>query len=185
MKRIFIAVRTDPGETLLRIHSSLRSVLGAEKINWTDPSNIHLTLAFLGDTEDELIRVVSIMLKQKCTGFGYFSFSLKGTGVFRNYRDPRVIWIGIMHDEKLVKLNSEINAGLKDAGFKLEDRPFRPHITLGRIKSIRNTDILKSSLEKYQDTIIQEVPVREVILFESILKPTGPVYKITGKFCLK
>ena len=95
MKRIFIAVKTEPGETLLRIHSSLKSVLGAERITWTDPANIHLTLAFLGETEDELIRAVSIMLKQKCTGFVDFSFSLKGTGIFKTYQDPRVIWIGI------------------------------------------------------------------------------------------
>jgi RNA 2',3'-cyclic 3'-phosphodiesterase len=185
MKRIFIALKVDPGESLRRLHASLKAVTAGERINWTDPSNIHLTLAFLGDTEDDLINVVALMLKEKCTGFGEFSFKLKGTGVFKNYRDPRVIWIGIEHNEMLMKLNDEINIGLKDAGFKTENRPFRPHITLGRIKSIRNSDILKSSLEKYQDTFIQEVPVREVILYESILKPTGPVYKITGKFSLK
>ena len=185
MKRIFIALKVNPDESLLRIQSSLKAVLGGERINWTDPSNIHLTLTFLGDTEEDLIKVVSIMLKQKCTGFGEFSFSLKGSGVFNNYRDPRVIWIGIENNKKLMKLNDEINIGLKDAGFRLEDRPFRPHITLGRIKSIRNTDILRSSLEKYQDAFIQEVPVREVILFESKLKPSGPEYRPEGKFSLQ
>jgi len=184
MKRIFVAVKTDPGETFLRIHSSLRSVLGAERINWTDPANIHLTMAFLGDTEDELIIAVSKMLKQKCSGFGDFSFILKGTGVFRNYREPKVIWIGIGHNEKLVKLNSEIKAGLKDAGFILEDRPFKPHITLGRIKSIKDSDALRSALEKYKDTFIQEVQVKEVVLYESILKPIGPEYRPVGKFSL-
>jgi len=184
MKRIFIAVKTEPEETLLRIHSSLRSVLGAERITWTDPANIHLTLAFLGETEDVMIKVVSIMLKQKCTGFGDFSFSLKGTGIFKNYLDPRVIWIGIGQSEKLVELNNEINIGLKDAGFKLEVRPFKPHITLGRIKSVKNPEALRSALEKYKDTFIQEIQVKEVILYESILKPTGPVYKPEGKFSL-
>jgi 2'-5' RNA ligase len=184
MKRIFIAVRVEPRETLIRIYSSLRSVLGAERINWTDPSNIHLTLVFLGDTEDESIEVASIMLKQKCTGFGDFSFSLKGMGVFRNYRDPRVIWIGIEDNEILVNLNGMILTGLRDAGFKTEERPFSPHITLGRIKSVRNTEALRSALEKYQDTFIQEVHVKEVILFESALKSTGPVYKPIGKFNL-
>jgi len=185
MKRIFIAMKVNPGESLLRIQSSLKAVLGGERINWTDPSNIHLTLAFLGDTEEDLIKVVSIMLKQKCTGFGEFSFILKGSGVFKNYSDPRVIWIGIENNEKLMKLNDEIKTGLKDAGFRLEDRPFRPHITLGRIKSIRNTDFLRSSLEKHEDAFIQEVPVREVILFESILKPSGPEYRPEGKFSLQ
>ena len=185
MKRIFIAIKIEPGQTLRRIHSTLKSVLGSERINWIDPANMHLTMAFLGDTEEELIKVVSIMLKQECTGFGNFIFKLKGAGVFKNYRDPRVIWIGIENNEKLMKLNEEINIGLKDSGFRLEDRPFNPHITLGRIKSIRNQVAFQSALEKYKDTLIQEIQVEEVILFESILKPTGPVYKITGKFSLK
>jgi RNA 2',3'-cyclic 3'-phosphodiesterase len=185
MKRIFIAVKTEPGETLLRIHSSLRSLLASERITWTDPANIHITLAFLGETEDVLIKVVSIMLKQKCTGFGDFSFSLKGTGIFKNYRDPKVIWIGIEHSEELVKLYNEINGGLNDAGFKTEVRPFRPHITLGRIKSIKNPEAMRSALEKYKDAFIQEIQVKEVILYESILKPTGPEYRVIGKFILK
>ncbi|MCX6332996.1 MAG: RNA 2',3'-cyclic phosphodiesterase [Bacteroidia bacterium] len=184
MKRIFIAVRIDPGNTLLELHSSLRSALAGEKINWTDPANLHLTMAFLGDTEEELIKVVSIMLSQKCTGFGAFRFNMNGTGVFKNYRDPRVIWMGIDHNEKLLQLNDQIMTGLKDAGFRIEERLFKPHITLGRIKSIRNVQVLQSALERYQDTFIQEVPVDKVILYESILKPTGPVYKPMGNFHL-
>jgi 2'-5' RNA ligase len=185
MKRIFIAVKVDPGQTLIRIHASLKSVLGGEKINWTEPANMHLTLAFLGDTEDDLIKVVSIMLKQVCTGFGGFRFNLTGTGVFKNYHDPRVIWAGIEPGEKLSQLNEEIMTGLKDAGFRLDERPFNPHLTLGRIKSINHPDILKSALEKYKDVKIQEVDVKEVILFESILKPTGPVYKSISGFSLE
>ncbi|MCU0460964.1 MAG: RNA 2',3'-cyclic phosphodiesterase [Bacteroidales bacterium] len=185
MKRIFVAVKINPEQTLIRIYNSLKSVLGGEKINWTDPSNIHLTLAFLGDTEDELIKMVSIMLKQKCTGFGCFRFNLTGAGVFKNYRDPKVIWAGIESNEKLSQLNEKIMTGLKDAGFSLDERPFKPHLTLGRIKSIGHPDILKSALEKYQDVKIQEVEVKEVTLFESILKPAGPVYKSISEFSLE
>jgi len=184
MKRIFVAVKVDPWQTLIRIHTSLKSVLGGEKINWTDPANMHLTLAFLGDTEDELIKVVSIMLKQKCTGFGDFSFNLTGTGLFKNWSDPRVIWAGIEYNEKLSQLNEKIMTGLKDAGFRLDERPFKPHLTLGRIKSINHPDILKSALDNYKDVKIQEVDVKEVVLFESILKPTGPVYIPLGRFKL-
>ncbi len=182
MRRIFIAIRIEPGETFSRMYSSLRSLLGNEKINWVNPEGIHLTLVFLGDTEEERIKVAGIVLKQKCTGFGEFSFTLEGTGVFGNFNNPRVIWTGIRNTEKLVELNKLIVEGLKDTGFKIEERQFRPHITLGRIKSIQNSAALQSTIERYKNTLIQEVQVKEVILFESILKPTGPVYRPVGKF---
>jgi len=184
MQRIFIAIKIEPENNLLRLHTSLKALLGNEKINWVDPANIHLTLAFLGDTEEERIKVASIMLKQRCTGFGEFDFNLTGTGVFKDFRDPRVIWIGIQESGKLVELYTSIKAGLTDTGFKIEERPFRPHITIGRIKFLKNRETLKSFVEKYRDTNIQKVIVKEVILYESILKPGGPVYKPVGIFRL-
>jgi len=184
MKRVFIAIKIEPENDLLRIHASLKSVPGNEKINWVDPLNIHLTLAFLGDTEEERIKVAAIMLKQQCSGFGEFDFNLSGTGVFKDFNDPRVIWIGINESEKLAELYGRIKTGLEDTGFKTDDRPFRPHITLGRIKFLRNPGVLRSAIEKYQNTDIQKVNVQEVILYESILKPVGPVYKPLGIFRL-
>jgi 2'-5' RNA ligase len=185
MKRIFIALKVEPGDSLLRMLTSLKSLPGNEKIKWVDPGNIHLTLAFLGDTEDDRIKVAAIMLKNACSGFGEFDFTLTGTGVFKNYNDPKVIWIGIEESEKLIKLNDVINTGLKDTGFKVEDRQFRPHLTLGRIKFIKDVDALKTALDRYQKSPVQKVHVEEVILYESILKPTGPVYKPVGIFRLK
>ncbi len=184
MKRIFIALKVEPGETLLRMLSSLKAMPGNEKITWVDPANFHLTMAFPGNTEDERIIVASIMLKQKCTGFGEFGFKLSGSGVFKSFSDPRIIWIGTENHEKVTDLNNLITTGLKDTGFKIEERQFRPHITLGRIKSIKDKEALKSVVSRYQNTFFQEVPVTEVILFESILKPTGPVYKPIGRFRL-
>jgi 2'-5' RNA ligase len=185
MKRIFIALKVEAGDVLLRMLSSLKSLLGNEKIKWVDPGNIHLTLAFLGDTEDDRIKVAGIMLKNVCSGFGEFDFTLTGAGVFKNYNDPKVIWIGIEESEKLIKLNDIINTGLKDTGFKVEDRQFRPHLTIGRIRFIKNIDTLKSALDMYQNTLVQKVHVSEIILYESILKPTGPIYKLVGIFRLK
>jgi 2'-5' RNA ligase len=182
MKRIFIALKVEPGEKLMSMFSSLRTLLGNEKITWVAPGNIHLTMAFLGDIEDERTMVAGIMLKQKCAGFGEFGFNLSGAGVFRNFKDPRVIWIGIDNSEKLLQLNDLIITGLKDTGFKIEERQFNPHITLGRVKSIKDAEALKSTIYRYQDTFIQEVRISEVILYESILRPIGPVYKPIGRF---
>jgi 2'-5' RNA ligase len=184
MKRIFIAIKVNPESELLRMYSSLKAALGAENIKWVDPANIHLTLAFLGDTEEKRVRVLSSMLKERCAGFGEFDFNLTGTGVFKNLRDPRVLWAGIQSAERLIQLNNIIAEGLKLDGFKIEERQFKPHLTLGRIKSVKNIENLKTMLERYKDNQFQVVHVNEVILFESILVQTGPIYKSLGKHLL-
>jgi len=184
MKRIFIAVKTDPQGDLLRMFSSLKARLGAENIKWVDPANLHLTLAFLGDTEEKKIAVLKSMLNDKCSGFGNFDFHLTGTGVFKNFRDPRVLWVGIRSAERLIQLNKIISEGLKIIGFELEERQFKPHLTLGRVKSIKDTENLKIMLESYRDVHFQTVHVNEVILFESILMQAGPIYKALGNYNL-
>jgi RNA 2',3'-cyclic 3'-phosphodiesterase len=181
MKRLFIAVKVNPEDELLRIISSLKAALGAENIKWVDPVNIHLTLSFLGDTEEKHIRDINSMLTDKCSGFGEFDFNLTGTGVFKNFRDPRVLWAGIQSSGKLLMLNNIIAAGLKENGFEIEGRQFKPHLTLGRVKSVRDTENLKTVLERDKDNQFQIVHVSEVILFESILTQTGPIYKPLGK----
>lgn len=184
MKRIFVALKIEPGDTLLRCLSSLKSLLGGEKINWVDPSNIHLTLAFLGDTDDERIKTADLAVRETCRGFGSFTFRISGTGLFRNFRDPRVIWAGIQEGDRIMSLNKQIFRGLTDAGFKLEERPFRPHITLGRVKYLKDIRLLESAVEPFKNADFQEVYISDVILFESILKPSGPVYRPLGRFIL-
>jgi 2'-5' RNA ligase len=184
MKRVFIAVKVDPDGELLRIFSSLKALLGAETIKWVDPLNIHLTIAFLGDTEEKRIKILSNMVGEKCAVFNEFDFILTGTGVFKNYHDPRVIWIGIRPLDKLSALNDIITEGLKINGFKTDERPFSPHLTLGRIKSVKDTHNLRTVLERYKDHLIQTVRITEVILYESILLPAGPLYKPLGKYKL-
>jgi len=184
MKRLFIAVKAEPEGDLLRMFSSLKALLGNESIKWVDPANIHLTLAFLGDTEEKRIGFLQRMLEEECAGFGAFDFTLEGAGVFKSYRDPRVIWVGIRSPERLTVLYSTITEGLKHIGFELEERQFRPHLTLGRVKSCRDKENLKSVLEKYRDQQFQIIHVNEVSLFESILTRTGPIYKSLGNFSL-
>ncbi len=184
MKRIFIAVKVDPGEELLRMFSSLKAMLVAENIKWVDQANIHLTLSFQGDTEEKRIGLLSRMLSDTCTGFGEFEFNLTGTGVFKNFRDPRILWVGIRSAEKLIQLNKIISEGLILNGFETEERQFKPHLTLGRVKSVKDTENLKILMESYRDVQFQVVHTNEVILFESILTQTGPIYKSIAKYNL-
>ena len=185
MKRIFIALKVEAEEPLLVMISSLKSGLSKDIIKWTSPDNIHITLAFLGNTEEKNIKNIGSMLKEKCIGSGKFELVLKGLGVFRNMSDPRIIWTGLEHSEKLIHLNNIIMSGLNDLDIKMEDRPFNPHLTIGRIKHINDREILKSLIEKFENSEMQLIPVDEVILYESILFPTGAVYKPLVKFNLE
>ena len=177
MKRIFIALKVEAGETLKSMISSLRKGLSTERIKWTEIENIHITLVFLGDTENNMIKAIISMLNEKCSGSGRFELIIKGSGVFRDLNDPRIIWTGIEPSGKLSDLNNLIVNGLKGLNIKMENRPYNPHLTLGRIKHLNGKEVLKSLLEQFQNSEIQIVPVDEVILYESILLPSGPVYK--------
>jgi RNA 2',3'-cyclic 3'-phosphodiesterase len=185
MKRIFIAVKIEGGETLLTMISLLKSQLSGGKIGWTNPENIHITLSFLGDTDENLIRDINSMLKKNCEGSGGFELVIKGTGVFRNINDPRIIWIGIEQSEKLLSLNGVIIKGLMELGIKIEDRPFKPHLTIGRIKRLNDKETLKALIDKYQNSAFQKSVIKEVILYESILHQSGPVYIPLAKFSLE
>ena len=185
MKRIFIALKVDAGATLLGMFSALKSGLQNDNIKWTSIDNIHITLAFLGDTQESIINDISIILTKKCGGCGKFSLTLKGCGLFRNFSDPRIIWTGIEPSDRLIQLNKSIMNGLKVLNIKMEDRPYNPHLTLGRIKHLNDMDLMKSFIEQFQNTEIQKVPVSEVILYESILLQSGPIYQPLAKFHLQ
>jgi len=177
MKRIFIGLKIEAGDNLLKMISSFRARLYKDQIKWTDTANIHITIAFLGDTEEEIIKEIISMLEERCKGFGQFELFLRGSGIFRNLNDPRIIWTGIEPSEKIVQLNNLIMNGLKELKINLEDRPFKPHLTIGRIKHLNNIESLKTLVEEFQNYEIQTVPIYEVILYESILLSAGPKYK--------
>jgi len=177
LKRIFIAVKVEPEETLSVMISSMKSRLDSEKIKWVDSENLHLTLSFLGDTDEKKINLIHEMLRKQCGGSGNFEFIIIGLGVFKSLANPRVIWTGIESSERLLELNRLVVNGLGNIGFVMEDRPFKPHLTIGRIKYLQDKTVLKTFVEKYQNKEIQKAKVQELILYESILLPSGAVYK--------
>jgi 2'-5' RNA ligase len=184
MKRIFIALKVNAENELLKMISSLKDKLRNDSVKWTNIDNIHITLAFLGDTQECTIDEIFPVLSKKCSGYGSFQLILSGCGVFRSFSDPRIIWTGIQPSDELTGLYSSIISGLKELNIKLEDRPYNPHLTVGRIKHINDIRILESLIVKYKNTELQKVNADEVILYESILLPTGPLYKPLAKFSL-
>ena len=176
MKRIFIGIRVEAENNFKKLIASLKEDLKDDNLKWTPFENIHITLAFLGDTPMEKIEAISDMLISKCADKVRFEIRLEGFGIFRSLHDPKVLWAGIYQSEKLEVLQASVVEGLKEIGIAVEDRPFSPHLSIARIKHIRDKDNLKVLLLKYHDTDIQKVQVKEVILYESVLRQEGPVY---------
>jgi RNA 2',3'-cyclic 3'-phosphodiesterase len=176
MKRTFIAVKVEAGSELLKLFSVLKNELKYDSIRWTDPNQIHLTLAFLGDTSEETIKHVSTMLSEISGGISTFSFKISGMGVFRTLGNPRVIWAGIERSDELENLFRVIKSGLDRIGFAKEERSFKPHLTLGRIKQVKEKGDLEKLAKQFDKKVFQEVKVSEIIFYESLLRPTGSVY---------
>ena len=176
MKRIFIAIRIKPGDRLLGAVQNLQEEMAGDHIRWVDMNQLHITLAFLGDTPESKVKPLTQLLDDAAGSTGEFSFRITGLGVFRSIKDPRVIWAGIESSEELEDLYNKIKTGLKVLGTETEERPFRPHLTLGRIKSLNNPARLGEILGNYEHVHFQSVMVYELILYESILSSSGPTY---------
>lgn len=184
MKRIFIAIKVNPDKPFLEMLNSFKSTLNKDVIKWINPENIHITLAFLGNTENDFIKEIGSMLERTCKNYGGFELMIRGTGIFRNINDARIIWTSIDHSEQLLNLAAKILKGLAEIDVKPDDKPFKPHITIGRIKHLNNRENFKQMTEQYRTVELQKVQVDEVILYESILLENGPKYVALGRYNL-
>lgn len=148
-------------------------------VRWVSRNNLHLTLVFLGENPPEFVEKVKQQLALASAEIRAFSMSLKGLGVFPNEHSPRVIWLGIEQGrDELILLAQQTLKKLVTIGFIPEKRPFSAHLTIGRVREpIR--DVRSIIGRPYAS---RAFPVRELVLFQSHLKPTGPVYERLGQY---
>jgi 2'-5' RNA ligase len=176
MKRTFLAFKVETGEKLKDLVSTLAEEFKNDSVRWVNTDHMHITLAFLGDTTDETVKKVIALLDSICKGFGEVNFTITGLGVFKNIRDPRVIWAGIESEDKFEKLFKLIREGIGSIGIVIEERQFKPHLTIGRVKRLKNRSTLERLIGQFGKTVFQEVSVSEVVFYESILQQSGPLY---------
>lgn len=178
MKRTFIAIKTEPGEKIRDCIAHSKTCLRGEKIKWVSPAQLHFTLTFLGDTSPEQVNRTVQMLNRVVPAYDAPLVQYKGLGLFKNMREPKVLWIGLDIDPVLRKLKAELDRELKNQGFWIERRDFRPHLTLARIKYMQNKEALKDLLQAYMDYYFQESTIPQLVFYESVLSRDGPAYKV-------
>lgn len=181
-KRLFAAIHIKPTEAFSDIFNNLKQILGFHIIKWVDPNNIHITLKFLGETPVEEIPAIIEALKTSTEGIQPFDIKLANTGIFGSYYLPRVIWAGIDASDELLKLSANVVANLEAIGYLSDRQNFVPHLTLGRIKEIKDKAHFQEVLSHFSNFVYQTQHVTGFTLFESILKKEGPEYNVLGEF---
>jgi len=146
-------------------------------VAWTPPENLHITLNFLGEIPPERVPLVERSMRVVASGVGPFSLTAEGGGVFPGTRNPRVLWVGFLESLELVmQLQQNMENALSGAGFPREDRPFHPHITVGRTRGALPPAWGERFVQALSGKGFGVVPASFFTLYESRLGPGGAVY---------
>jgi 2'-5' RNA ligase len=175
--RSFIALELRPEiqKELERIQGELKKA-GAD-VKWVNPEGIHLTLKFLGNVSLDLIEEIKKIIEQLAKKHHCFELKISGISAFPKIEYPRVIWVGIEQGfDQSAQLARELEEGLVGLGFLPEKRPFKPHLTLGRVRSSRNRIQLKELLQS-TTSLPKTMQVEKLILFKSTLTSQGAIYQ--------
>lgn len=157
----------------------LRQTLGNEVIRWVLTHNLHLTLKFLGNVPVSHLEFLNQMLVQATDSITQFDLQIGGVGSFPNSNRPRVLWVGIHAPAALSNLQKAIEEGAKRLGYEKEERPFSPHLTLGRVRQgLDGKDLqkIRNALSSIQLGKIGIARVDSVHIYKSDLNSEGSVY---------
>jgi 2'-5' RNA ligase len=183
--RCFIAV-TLPAllrQSLGGLTKSLKET-GAD-VKWVAEGNLHITLKFLGATDGEKVDGITAALRKKLSPHPPFYIKIGGVGCFPGGRHPRVIWVGIQDYGPLEGIYSETEAVMAQFGYPSEDRPFSPHLTVGRVRSQTKVAELLKRMEEFRTADFGELEVKGVALMKSELKPGGAEYSSLAEIPLE
>lgn len=183
--RTFIAVELD--EEIRKGLSGLITRLKTTEadVKWVTPENIHVTLKFLGYIDDTQVVSVSKLICNATASINSFAIDIKQLGAFPNTKRPRVIFV-VAHEkgDNLATIYSRLNESLTELGIEREGREFTPHLTIGRVKSVKNLKALIDVMDTLKESSFGQQMVRSIVLMQSDLKPAGPIYKKLEEFKL-
>ena len=174
--RTFICIEIPESikERIAQLQEMLRQV--DAQVSWTRPSNIHLTLRFLGGVPASRIERIGQAVERAANCVRPFQVEVSGTGCFPSPRSPRVLWVGCSSvPEGLQELCANIDNELARVGFARENQKFSPHLTIGRLRASRNAGLLAEQLNMVGFEP-ENFEAQEIIVMRSNLKPAGSIY---------
>lgn len=183
--RLFIAIGAE------EINFDPKIVLKKLKVNlnkkeldyrWVPQENYHITINFLGEVEAEKVQELKKLLEEVSHHHAYFHLKLHGLGVFPSVKEGRVVWMDVQNSLALRALQEDCETRLLELGYKFEEKSYIPHLTIARLRSPRNLSDVISPLEKQK---FGELAVKSLVLYESKLQGSFPVYEPLMKFSLR
>jgi 2'-5' RNA ligase len=174
--RAFLSVDIDDDALISRIaHIQQKLDRQAAKMKIVEPDNLHFTLRFFGDTP--LTKIDQIRNELEKVEFGPFSIRIEGVGAFPSKRRPNVIWVGVTQNvDRFVALKLSIDDLLGNLGYP-SDRRFHAHITIARVRSVRDRDRTLNSLDGLANESVGTMSVDCFRLTRSTLTQSGPIYE--------
>ncbi len=185
--RAFLAI-DPPGVVLENIQAMQnrlkKNIQGV--IRWVRPEGIHLTLKFFGDISAQDVANISGVIARRTNATQPFALEISSLGAFPDAIRPRIIWLGITGQlGQLLSLQKELEEEFFTLGFPKEDRPFRAHLTMGRVKVPKGIIGLDAAVDAGGKLTAGSFTVGEVALFQSSLSPQGAIYTRLAVFPLQ
>lgn len=173
--RLFVALElTDEVHTALRELVARLEPAGAD-LRWVRREGMHLTLKFIGEVPEAKLPLIQEALA-RVRSAAPVEMKFRGLGYFPHERRPRVFWVGVEASANLPELAAEVEAALEPLGIARENRPYAPHLTLGRFKTLSRLARLQEEIARLPSTEFGRVETAEFALFQSRLSPRGAEY---------
>jgi 2'-5' RNA ligase len=180
--RAFISADIRPGENLVALLRELANSRADLKI--VKPDLMHVTMKFLGDTEESMTDEIESRILTSTKGVSPFDIRLSGMGAFPSMSNIRVVWVGIDNGAQLGDIARKLDSAMGDLGFERDRKEFVPHLTLARARSGKNMANVQDILKRNAATDYGTYRVDRILLKKSVLSPSGPAYSVVRETLL-
>jgi 2'-5' RNA ligase len=179
--RTFIAVPLSPDIRDAAVRARRPLAAYADRFRWVSPPHLHLTLQFLGDITSAQVADATEAAAAAARATTAFPIVLAGVDAFPSLAAPRVVWAGITAGaERLTALADALGRALQERRFVLDPRPFRPHLTLGRLRGTERPPNLRGETAALDRVMLGKQTVGNLIVVTSVLGPSEPEHTIVA-----
>jgi 2'-5' RNA ligase len=183
--RLFFAIAMDPSaaEAVVQAQAVLQRTTREPGIRWTPRDQLHYTLKFLGEVNEELVPACCEAARHAVQPCAAFRLELAGLGAFPGRRAPHVLWFGAAAGgEALAPLAARLDAMLSGLGFEGEKRPFAPHLTIARVKGPSAERAAARLVDEAKVGTLAVTAIDRMVLMQSHLSPKGATYSVVETF---